>query len=113
MGKSFGSRDSSATNDMLNGQVVATGTPGSKTVSDPNQGLSDQQMRVRQLFAGGLGQFGKSVQQQYGQQPQQSGGAPPIVPAQQPQVDMSAAMPQYFQNPMQRRSPSQQFFGGY
>jgi hypothetical protein len=47
-------------------------------------------------------------------QPQQSGGAPPIVPAQQPQVDLSAAMPQYFQNPMQRfRSPSQQFFGGY
>jgi hypothetical protein len=33
----FGKKDASATNDVLNGDVVATGTPGAKTVADPKR----------------------------------------------------------------------------
>lgn len=51
----FGKNDPNATNDMLNGQVVATGTPGAQTVRDPNGGLTDAQMRNRRLLQGGKG----------------------------------------------------------
>jgi hypothetical protein len=100
MGNTFGHFDKNATTTNDQGQ----------SMHDAYGGLSDSQQRNRRIVGGiGAGLGGMSTMNQ----PQQSGGAPPIVPAQQPQVDMSAAMPQYFQNPMQRRSPSQQFFGGY
>lgn len=49
MGSTFGRTDGSATNDVLNGQTVATGTAGAQTVADPNKGLSGGQMRNRKL----------------------------------------------------------------
>jgi hypothetical protein len=54
IGNAFGKKDPFATNDMLNGQVVATGTQGAQTVRDPNQGLSDLQARNRKLTQVGL-----------------------------------------------------------
>jgi len=58
MGSTFGKSDSSATNDMLGGKVVATGTPGAQTVADPNRGLNDSQMRNRKLLGVGGKAFG-------------------------------------------------------
>jgi hypothetical protein len=51
----FGKKDKYATNDVLNGKVVATGTQGAQTVADPNAGLNDSQMRNRKLAKLGLG----------------------------------------------------------
>lgn len=56
MGSGIGQTDKNATNDMLNGQVVATGTPGAQTVPDPNRGLNESQMRNRRF----LGATGKA-----------------------------------------------------
>lgn len=47
----FGKRDKNATNDVnAQGDIVATGTPGAKTVADSSQGLSDDQIRNRKLL---------------------------------------------------------------
>lgn len=51
MGSTFGRPDKNATNDVLNGQTVATGTPGAKTVSDQNQGMTDEQVRNHKLLS--------------------------------------------------------------
>lgn len=59
----FGKKDPNATNDMLNGQAVATGTRGAKTVADPNQGLSDDQLRNRKLLGIGAGALANGLQQ--------------------------------------------------
>lgn len=53
MGGNFGKPDKYATNDVLNGQIVATGTPGAQTVADPNQGLTEKQKRNDQLLLQG------------------------------------------------------------
>jgi hypothetical protein len=52
-----GSRDKDATNDMLDGKVVATGTPGATTVADPNQGLTAGQAQTRRVVSS----LGKSL----------------------------------------------------
>ena len=71
----MGQRDPNATNDVLNGQTVATGTPGAQTQADPNQGLTGGQMFARQALSGGLGALGKGLQKNY----QRRGG---IIPGQ-------------------------------
>lgn len=58
MGSTFGRTDSNATNDVLNGDTVATGTPGAKTMRDPNGGLDDSQIRNRKLAAVGAKTLG-------------------------------------------------------
>jgi hypothetical protein len=58
MGTTIGKSDKNATNDVLNGDVVATGTPGAKTVADPNRGLDISQIRNRKLLSGGLSTIG-------------------------------------------------------
>jgi hypothetical protein len=65
MGKTFGSRDANATNDVMGGAVVSTGTPGAATVRDPNQGLTDEQLRNRKFLrmGGGLMNHGLNQQQ--------------------------------------------------
>lgn len=64
----FGKQDRSATNDVLNGQVVTTGTPGAQTMADPNGGLSGAQIRNRKLLQSGQGFLGIMGQNQQGQQ---------------------------------------------
>jgi hypothetical protein len=98
----FGKRDAGATNDVLNGQVVATGTPGAKTVDDPGDGLSNSQMRNRKiagLVGGGMGRMPQA-------QPQRPGGGAQIMMPQSPQLlpDQPSYLGQYI-----KRSP---FFGG-
>lgn len=68
MGSTFGRSDKNATNDVLNGQVVATGTPGAQTVKDPNQGLSDEQVRNKKLLSIGGGLM-SNLSQDQSQQP--------------------------------------------
>lgn len=67
----FGKKDPSATNSVLNGQVVATGTPGAQVVADPNQGLGSSQARNRGLGAAGGRLLGGLSQQDQQQQPSQ------------------------------------------
>jgi hypothetical protein len=97
----FGKRDASATNDVSGGKVVATGTPGAKTVTDPNSGLSDAQMRNRkfaELGLSGLGSMGKSST------PQRGSGAQIMMP-QSPELlpEQQSYLSQYIRRP---------FFGG-
>ena len=68
MGKTFantfGKIDSNATNGVLNGGVVATGTAGAKTVADPLKGLTSAQARNRKLLSLGAGTVGDAMNQQ-------------------------------------------------
>jgi len=67
MGSVMGKMDPNATNDVdANGNIVATGTPGAKTVADPNQGLSGGQMFVRKALSNSLAGAGNAMQQQGG-----------------------------------------------
>lgn len=79
----FGKKDKFATNDVLNGKVVATGTQGAQTVADPNSGFSDSQLRNRKLAKLGLG--GASGMLGPGQPQSQAGPQAPIQFAPPPQ----------------------------
>lgn len=96
IGGTFGSKDKSATNDVLNGQVVATGTPGAQTVNDPNAGLTDDQLRHRQLLLSGIAKVSKSAQPQ---------AQPQSTPA---QINFAPPSPQY--QPM-TKAVGNPFFG--
>jgi len=101
MGQALGKLDPSATNDMLGGQAVATGTPGAKTVADPNQGLTQGQMFARKALSNSLSGLGQGLQQQGNAQSQ--GFQPPINTPQAPMVD-----PRYFGV----QGPKNPFYGG-
>lgn len=96
----FGKADPSATNSMLDGKVVATGTPGATEVSDTHQGLSSGNDLARSLF-----QSGAKGLSQMSQPPQRSGGGPQITQIQQPQLAASA----FGQNPqpISQQGPTQ------
>lgn len=64
MGQTFGKMDPNATNTVLNGQTVATGTPGGIVQADPAQGLNTWQLFARKAAAGGLKGLGQGLQQQ-------------------------------------------------
>lgn len=95
----FGKRDQNATNDVLNGQVVATGTPGAQTVTDPNQGLTDGQMRNRKL-ASGVGKTLGSAFNNTDSAP--SGGSSPT------QINFANSQPAY-QPPLPPQPPGQSY----
>jgi hypothetical protein len=110
MGATIGKFDPNATNQVdANGNTVATNTPGSKTVNDPNGGLSGGQRAARSGLKS-LSGLGNALQQ-YGQ-PQGNGAYTPIQAPPQPQVS-----PDYFQQNklgMQKGpNPQSLFFGGY
>ncbi len=87
MNKVFGKMDPDATNSMLDGKVVATGTPGATEVADPNKGLNFGNMMARGLVRG----TGQGLQAQSGMQNNmRSGGAVQMPQAQQPQLDAAA-----------------------
>lgn len=60
MGQTMGTPDKNATNDVMGGRVVATGTPGAQTVRDPNRGLDDSQIRNRRLLGMGARTLGNT-----------------------------------------------------
>jgi hypothetical protein len=99
MGTTFGKSDSSATNDMLGGKVVATGTPGASTVADPNRGLDESQRRNRKLL--GIGGRALGGLSDPSQSPAISGAGMPINFANnQPEVPLPMAPQSPFQNYM-------------
>jgi len=111
MGATFGKSDSNATNDVLGGKVVATGTPGAHTVADPNRGLSDSQMRNRKLLGVGGRAFGGAANSS--QSPPLSGTATTINFADnQPELQLPPQAQSPFQNYMPRANgPRNPFFG--
>lgn len=86
MGQAFGKKDASATNDVLNGSTVPTGTPGAQTVADPSQGISSAQQRNSQLASLALGTLGSYAS---GQQ-QQGSHIQPVQQQLQPQQQFDA-----------------------
>lgn len=104
MSRVFGSADSGATNDVLNGQVVPTGTPGASTVADPNQGFSGSQMLTRGL-ASGLGQGLKNQSQQQ-QQPRGGAAQIPVTPT----PDVSGYYPVQPLTPKTQNDPYSAFY---
>ena len=69
LSNTFGSKDPNATNDVLSGQVVATGTPGAVTIKDPNQGLTSSQVASRKGLSIG-GKYAGSLMNQGSGSPQ-------------------------------------------
>lgn len=63
MGQTFGQLDPNATNDVMGGKTVATGTPGAQTMADPNKGLSGGQMFARKALSGGLSGMSQGLTQ--------------------------------------------------
>jgi hypothetical protein len=106
MGKTFGKSDGSATNDVLNGKVVATGTPGAKTMADPNRGLDDSQARNRKLL--GVGGRALSGFSNPSDSPANGGGMPINFADNQPQVTPPIQDPYNSVAPKNRHP----FFGG-
>jgi hypothetical protein len=105
MGTTFGKGDSSATNDLdAGGNIVATGT-GVKTVADPNQGLTDDQMKNRKMATFGAKSLGTALS---------PSGSPQASPAANPPTTFSFANNQPAYQPPQPQ-PTQKmknpFFG--
>jgi hypothetical protein len=86
----FGKPHADATNSMLDGKVVATGTPGATEVKDPNMGLSNLNRFSRSMMRGvgsGLQQWGQA---QNGWRQGTGGAAPDMQQPQQPQLGAAA-----------------------
>jgi hypothetical protein len=84
IGQTFGKVNPNATKDVLNGESVATGTEGAKTIADAQGGLSDGQLRNRKLLkmvGGGL----SGIDQQ---QAPRGAGNQLDLPAPAPMVDV-------------------------
>ena len=97
----FGSKDANATNDVLNGKVVATGTPGATTVADPTQGMSAGQLRNRKLLAGSLKMASAGLNSAQPQQQQ----APPVNFNTQGVPQSQSVIPAPLQFPFYGRMP--------
>ena len=110
MGALTGKMDPNATNDVdPSGSIVATGTPGAKTVADPNQGLSGGQMFVRKAMAGALNGAGNSMQRQAGMNPapMRMSASPATQPTQPAQPNFMAQAQQQGQQSTQPVVPTQ------
>jgi len=113
MGQAMGTPDRNATNDVMGGKVVATGTPGAITMSDPNRGLDESQVRNRKLLGIGAKTLGNSFTPNTPiTSPMEGGGIPLTFANNQPQYQPPPTAQSPYQNYMPlSKGAKNPFFG--